>query len=115
MTDLDEQEACVARLTELRAQFNAIFEIFGNDTALLGERKALAQAKMKSLKERLRTDYKKGDQHLSATQRYFYFPAVHEAYASIHVAYNSRPNEVWLQELFNARSSINLYISKLKE
>ena len=52
----DAEQACMIRLTDLRAQLDALLEIFGNDTTLIGERKALAQEKMKHLKGRLRTD-----------------------------------------------------------
>jgi hypothetical protein len=113
--NLEELRGCLERLNDLRAEFNAVLAIFGRDASLIDERKILAQEKLNYLKVRLRREYAAGEHGLAEAERIFYFRAVHAALTSITVAYDTRPDQRWIDQIGNACSSIDLAISRLKQ
>ncbi|HYH67620.1 MAG TPA: hypothetical protein VD866_23180 [Urbifossiella sp.] len=56
----------------------------------------------------------RGEAELSAAERAYYLPAVHQAFADIHVKWNSVPNDSWVGNLYGARLSITHMLDQLR-
>lgn len=112
MSREEELRFCLARLAELQEELNATLAIFGKGTILSGERKILAQERLTALKERFKEEASLGEDELNQTEKAFYSRGVRHAYSSIHVRYNSRPDQKWIDQLLTARSSLALAASQ---
>lgn len=111
----EELRQCLARLAELKAEFDAVLAIFGKDTVLTGERKVLAQEGLRTLKAKLESEVDVDEDELSQAEKAFYYRGVRQAKASIHVRYNSRPDQKWIDQLSNARSTLALAASRAEQ
>jgi hypothetical protein len=112
-----EKQAIIDRLQEYEADFSELLDML-QDLPLRGEVKSEAQEKMKALKERLKAEYKEGDtvrgrEAMNHYEQAFLYPAIHQAYAGIHVAWNSVPSDKWHSELYSGRIDITHMLHQL--
>lgn len=112
---IEDLRLCLRRLAELKAEFERILDIFGEDTVLTGERKVLAQEGLKALKARLEDEVRVDEAELSQAERAFYSRGVRQAHGDIRVRYNSRPDQKWIDQLSTGRSSLALAASRAEE
>ena len=114
-----DKKACLKKLVAIKAQLETLEELMGEKTTLYGEEKKQAQELLKNLKATLRAEYRRtstssGKAALNTTEKYHYAPAIHETDCAIRVKYNSIPNEQWFSEIYDARTTIEWYISGLR-
>jgi hypothetical protein len=111
-------EECVAKLQTYIRKIDAILALLDENGCPVDGDIFRIQEQLKSLKESLKADYyrrdtKKGENAMSDIEKFFLFPAIHEAYTSIFIKTNSTPSRKWINDLFNARNSIQYYLDDL--
>ena len=113
-----ERQTVIDRLKAYKGQFDELLDLLEN-LPLQREDKAKAQHMLKTLKSSLRNDYRAGatvvgEQQMIEVERQYFHPAIHEAYAGIHVRWNTVPKEQWRSELYGARISITHMLDQLE-
>ncbi len=113
------KEDCISALRSLHDEIDEIFKLFDDQGRISRDNIPKARKLLANLKDKLKKDYKKrataqGEADMSAIERAYYFPAIHEAWTSIHVATNSMPSRKWLEELGDAQSTISYYLHQLR-
>lgn len=114
-----DKKACLKKLEAIKAQLEALEELMGEKPVLYGEERKRAQELLKTLKGTLRAEYRRTHMPsarnlLNTTEEHHYGPAIQQADCAIRVKYNSIPNEQWFSEIYNARDTIEWFISGLK-
>ncbi len=103
-----EKQAVIDRLREYEIEFRDLLAML-QDLPLRGKEKTEAQQKLRSLKELLKAEFKAGDTvwgraAMNHFEKSFLHPAIHQAYAGIHVAWNSVPSDKWHAELYSGQN-----------
>jgi hypothetical protein len=117
---VDQDKASVIeRLEAYNRRFEELLALLAGDLPLRGAAKDRAQVLLKALKEDLGAEYRemstiRGQATLTDIERSCYAPVVHQAFADIHVATNSTPNEKWHSELYGAQISITHMLHQLR-
>ena len=114
----DEKQSVIDRLKAYKKQFDDLLALLEN-LPLGRSDKIKAQQMLKTLKDNLKNDYKtgatiQGQQRMTEAERHYFHPAVHEAYAEIHVRWNTVPNGQWLSQLYGAQSNITHMLHQLE-
>jgi len=114
----NEQLDVIDRLKSYKKQFDDLLTQF-EDLPLPPEGKDKAQQMLKTLKDSLKSDYKEGRavrrrQQMTQAEVQYFYPAVHEAHADIHIRWNTVPNEQWRSELYGARINITHVLHQLE-
>ena len=114
----DEKQSVIDRLKAYKKQFDDLLALVEN-LPLQRKDKTKAQEMLKTLKGSLKNDYKvgatvRGQQRMTQVERQYFHPAVHEAYAEIHVRWNTVPNGQWFSELYGARINIAHMLHQLE-
>lgn len=114
-----DKASVIERLEAYDRRFEELLAMLQNMLPLRGEAKDRAQALLKSLKEDLGAEYRKmstvrGQKELTEVERSCYAPVIHQAFADIHVATNSTPNDKWHSELYGAQISITYMLHELR-
>lgn len=114
------KDDCIKNLRSFYEEIDTIFRLFDGKNYILREKIQLARELLKSLKSDLKRDYNQRTGNnayalMSDVERSYYFPAIHEAWAGIHVATNSTPSSKWLQELGAAQSTISYYLYQMED
>lgn len=114
----NEQLDIIDRLKSYKKQFDDLLTQL-QGLPLLREDKAKVQQMLKTLKDSLKSDYVEGrtvrrQQRMTQAETQYFYPAVHEAYADIHVRWNTVPNEQWRSELYGAQINITHVLHQLE-
>lgn len=114
-----EKKDCLTKLETIRAQIETLEDLMGEKPVLYDEERKRAQELLKRIKGTLRSEYRRtsmpsGKSALTTAELHHYRPAVHQADCAIRVKYNSIPNAQWVSELYDARTTIEWFISGLK-
>jgi len=117
---VSEELACLERLEELESDINDILDLFNDRQQLFGTDKNFAQEMLRTLKKKLKDEYQrtssvKSCASLNPTEQAFYAPAIHEAFTSINVKTNSKPDSKWISDLYDAADSIHFYAYQLQK
>lgn len=109
---------CATTLQFYSNQIDAILALFDERGNVPHMRINEAQTLLKDLKSSLRDDYtsratRRGDNLMSTVEGACLFPALHEASSRIYVKYSSTPSSRWINELLDARDSIDYYLHEL--
>lgn len=117
MTDHEEQSV-IDRLKAYNKQFDDLLALL-EGIPLGREGKDRARQLLKALKDGLRRDFKVGDStrgqsQMTQAEKQCFYPAVHQAHAEIHVAWNSVPSGKWLSELYGAQINITHMLHDLE-
>lgn len=113
-----EKQTVINRLEEYEVDFSELLDML-QDLPLRGEKKSEAHERMKALKEKLKAEYEegytvRGREAMNHYEKAFLYPAIHQAYAGIHVAWNSVPSDKWHSELYSGRIDITHMLHQLK-
>lgn len=114
----DEKQSVVDRLKAYKKQFDDLLALLENQPLQRND-KSKAQQMLKTLKDALASDYKAGDtnrgqERMTEAERHYFHPAVHEAFAEIHVRWNTVPNDQWFSELYGAQINITHMLHQLE-
>jgi hypothetical protein len=113
-----EKEAVISQLREYLRLIDEITGMYGTGTGIAPDKKPMAQAKMKALKEKLRSDDQRVSSldkanGLNATEDAFLRPAVNRSFNHIRVRWNSNPSG-WHDDLAEARIDIDHYLGAME-
>lgn len=109
----------IARLEAYERRFDELIDLLSGALPLHGQAKALAQSRLKSLKDDLGAEHRKmstvrGQAALTETERTCYADVIHQTHAEISVPTNSIPDGKWHNELFGARINITHMLHELR-
>ena len=117
-----QEAACAEQLKDLRDEIAAIEALFEDTRAinLVGKEKDEARERLGSLKDRLAPEHTRlssvrGERTLTDIEQSFYQPAISEAHVRLQgIKRNSVPTKHWLSRLYDARASVEFYLSQLE-
>lgn len=115
---LSKQE-CIEALQYFIDAIDKITELLREEKNLYGNKRSLAQERLKVFKEEIKDEYKirstiKSQSLMSSFEKHFYTPAIQEARTRVYVKTNSIPNQKWALELYDAQSSLKYYLHQLQ-
>ena len=114
----DEKQSVIDRLTAYKKRFDDLLALLQN-LPLERNDKTRAQQMLKTLKDSLENDYRAGDtnrgqQRMTEAERRYFHPTVHQAYAEIHVRWNTVPNDQWFSQVYGAQINITHMLHELE-
>lgn len=116
-----ERQDVIDRLKVYADRLKSLMDFLGDKSHLSREEKAQAQELMKTLKEALEADYRKGAsvrgrEQMNEWEAAYFHGAVHEAYCEIGARWNSDPIQSrWHGELYAAHIQIMHRLRQLED
>jgi hypothetical protein len=119
-TDAD-RTSVMERLKSYSRRLDEVMKLVMGNSFLSPAEKAKAQQLYRAVKEDLKRDYeagstRRGEAELTSAEKAYLHPAVHKAYCHLHSGWNTNPvSSKWGDQLYTARSDINLMLAQLTE
>lgn len=115
---MDKRE-CANKLQGFVEEIQNLLDFLQHTPKSLGK-KHQAQEMLKTFKERLKIAYQIRDkasayERMTETEKAYFFPAVHEAFANLTITTNSNPSEKWELDLIDAQNTLNYYLNQLED
>ena len=113
-------EDCIIKIQSISTDIDKICDLFDANGLVKQEDLDEVRGRLHALKRLLKNEYEARDKvssrkSMSSFEIAFFFPAIQEAFTSIHVKSNSLPSGKWLMELRDAQSSLNYYLPELQK
>lgn len=114
------EDGCRANLQCYLGEIEEIMTLVTNPRSMSRAQVQEAQTLLRNLKSCLRRDYKrrdtaKGRAQMTKIEAAFFAPAIEEAYANLGVRVDSRPSQMWVDDLAEMEHTFEYYLRSLKE
>lgn len=113
------KKECLTLLRSYYKQMELILTTISDGTRLRVEGILRAQPLLKELKCMLREAYNNrntqtGGKQMSSFEEQYFFPAIHETLTRIRIKSNTRPNNAWIDQLYEAQSTVSFWINQME-
>ena len=114
-----DKASIISRLEAYDLRFEELLGCLGGRLPLAGAEKDHAQALLRDLKADLEREYRamatvRGEAELTADERAYYQPVIHQTFADIRTKWNSVPDGKWFNDLAGARISLTHMLHEMR-
>lgn len=111
-------EDCRNALESYAAEIDELMALVNDAATMTPAKVEEARTQLSNLKSCLKQDYKRRDTNdgrakMTEVEAAIFAPAVHQAFADLHVPVNSRPSEQWFSELYGIQINIHHALDSL--
>ncbi len=115
-----DEQSCLERFERHAAQLKELMDLIGGRPRLVGPDNTVAHELYRSVKGRLRQDYRSGEtdrgyEALTDAERRWYYPTIHEAYGALHSHVTATLGQKLFGELSDVHSMIVMTIGEMKQ
>ena len=115
-----DEQSCLERFERHAAQLKELMDLIGDRPRLVGHDNTVARELYRSVKGRLRQDYRSGETNrgyeaLTDAEQRWYYPTIQEAYGALHSQVTATLGQRLFGELSDVHSMIVMTIGEMKQ